>query len=432
MDVFMIGNGFDLHHCLPTTYTCFLNVVGHINRQIDQGERLTSVSQIISEPDLLSRDKYLERCYAAYGDAYDAELDPEELAKLFSPAKTNLWFSHLSKTFKAGDKWIDFEQEIGIVVNTISVALDSVEAGNSNQNVGMWLEANDQVSKHVCSCFPFFCQERSTASNRNETGQIVEQYCIKKQYAVEQPFGSGRYIADKKEIINHLYTELRELANMLAAYLILFVAAPVKNLCDKNKILRNAMLSNWSWQDAKVVSFNYTHTLESIYFDYRDVYFLHGQLQEPLDSKIVLGIDADEKDELGSSTEADVTLIQFKKYFQRVFFRTDLKYISFVQQLRIDKAHREAIRLYVIGHSLDKTDREVIKELFWEATAITVFYHDESAVSDYIRNLVTIFGKKEFDALRTKRHLRFLPLEAATSLNPVVASAATTQALPET
>ncbi len=52
MDVFMIGNGFDLHYCLPTTYTCFLRTVDHISKCLKKGETITSVAQVFSDPTL--------------------------------------------------------------------------------------------------------------------------------------------------------------------------------------------------------------------------------------------------------------------------------------------------------------------------------------------------------------------------------------------
>lgn len=36
MDVFMIGDGFDVHYCLPTTYTSFLNTVAFLNQKLDE------------------------------------------------------------------------------------------------------------------------------------------------------------------------------------------------------------------------------------------------------------------------------------------------------------------------------------------------------------------------------------------------------------
>ena len=41
---------------------------------------------------------------------------------------------------------------------------------------------------------------------------------------------------------------------------------------------------------------------------------------------------------------------------------------------------------------------------------ITIMYHDRSAVGSYVKNLVSIYGKEEFDRIRYEKKLMFLPL----------------------
>ena len=67
------------------------------------------------------------------------------------------------------------------------------------------------------------------------------------------------------------------------------------------------------------------------------------------------------------------------------------------------------IELYTIGHSLDITDEDIIRQLFDLANKITVFYHSETSAQNLIRNLVRIYGKNEFDNLRESKELRFHP-----------------------
>ena len=64
--------------------------------------------------------------------------------------------------------------------------------------------------------------------------------------------------------------------------------------------------------------------------------------------------------------------------------------------------------LYVIGHSLDVTDREIITETFARAKRIIVFYHNEDAREKRIRNLISILGKERFESLRKNNMLRFV------------------------
>ena len=61
-----------------------------------------------------------------------------------------------------------------------------------------------------------------------------------------------------------------------------------------------------------------------------------------------------------------------------------------------------------MGHSLDVTDKDIIKELFEQADEITIFYHNIEAKRKYAENLVKIFGKIKFEKLQpsTKQYQR--------------------------
>ena len=147
----------------------------------------------------------------------------------------------------------------------------------------------------------------------------------------------------------------------------------------------------------RVYSFNYTNTVEILYGNCM-VDHIHGNTM----SNIVLGINPDEKDKLDN---INTTFLQFKKYFQRTFFNTDMDFLK-------DMVFKEGLsedNVVVIGHSLDKTDEDVIKQIFQRAKRITVLYHKEQVVKDQIRNLVEIYGKEGLDKLREEKGLVFLP-----------------------
>jgi hypothetical protein len=63
----------------------------------------------------------------------------------------------------------------------------------------------------------------------------------------------------------------------------------------------------------------------------------------------------------------------------------------------------------VIGHSLDSTDEDIIKQVFESAKSIIILYHSETSVKNQIKNLVKIYGKDGFDRLREDKNLQFLP-----------------------
>lgn len=102
----------------------------------------------------------------------------------------------------------------------------------------------------------------------------------------------------------------------------------------------------------------------------------------------------------------------FKKYYQRVFYRTDKEYQKFNMAMDkfVNSPYQKDDSVYVIGHSLDITDAEIIKNIFNRACKIVVFHHNEYAFNDHIKNLIEMYGKEGFDKLVTERNLEFKPL----------------------
>ena len=67
-------------------------------------------------------------------------------------------------------------------------------------------------------------------------------------------------------------------------------------------------------------------------------------------------------------------------------------------------------RLFTMGHSLDITDRDIMEELFRNASEIVILYHNFDAKKSYIANLIKIFGKDGFDILKKDKKLSFVSL----------------------
>ena len=113
--------------------------------------------------------------------------------------------------------------------------------------------------------------------------------------------------------------------------------------------------------------------------------------------------------------DMDTSFIRFKKYFQRVFHKTDISYLKAINQLiesqQMTPHYAKERNVYVIGHSLDETDKDIIQEIFGLATKIKIFYHKDEVVGDYISNLVKIYGKASFDSLRTTKDIEFVSHE---------------------
>lgn len=144
---------------------------------------------------------------------------------------------------------------------------------------------------------------------------------------------------------------------------------------------------------------------------------------------MVLGID---EYLLDDRKDKETDFIAFKKYYQRIYKGTGCKYKEWVDQIRedylyflqrneradrkknrsainewheyIDEIEGSAIRnekckihnLYIFGHSLDVTDKDVLRDLILnDNVQTTIFYHSKDELGRKIANLVKVIGQDE-------------------------------------
>lgn len=377
MDILLLGNGFDLSYSLPTQYINFLHTVDFLVNHYN--ESMQTSGDIFSDRRLQETDGFIAECYEAHKSVYDnTPLQRENILSLIEKAKDNMWFSYLLKSVQKNIKWIDLEREIGTVILGIQKSFNITERIFS-------LGTLDRISMHILQYFGFFLERLNGPTVR-----------FKLDYIVDNPAGSNNYDLDTARIVEELSTDLFELVEMLRLYLLEFVDRPV-SLFDKEDY-KNAWFAEL--QPDYVVTFNYTRTYE-MFQPNTKVLHIHGEIED----KIVLGINPDDSDEI---TSIDTTFLPFKKYFQRVVWKTDAAYLGLVAHL---KEVEEDISLCVMGHSLDVTDEDIIKELFGSASKITVLYRNQNSLATYVSKLIEIYGKKEFDYLRYNRGLKFVSIE---------------------
>ena len=381
MDIVMLGNGFDLHFKLPTTYLCFLKTAELIKKE---GATRTSIGNIFEK--IEDECKTIKDSRAQYKEVYDNYIfnDEEinELKRMRSIVNTNPWFKYFINTYNKDIGWIDFEKEIVKVLDEMVLFLERL----SKDHRSTFSERNNTVIK-----FDFFY----TIQQYNPTlFKINDEYL---DY-------SNSFQIKKEKILETFFDKLKELSEALKIYLKIFVDNPL-NAMIENDIIN----ADFGFDDASfVVTFNYTNTFEQLYTKVQNVFHIHGNN----DNRIILGINNDEHDEID---DIDTTLIMFKKYYQRAIYKTDIDYLEIIKMLpnfsNGDRTIDEYVRLIVMGHSLDVSDRDVIEELFWRSDEIIIYHHSETALASYIKNLVSIFGKEAFDDLRLNHNLKFISIE---------------------
>ena len=389
MRIFLVGNGFDLYHMLPTKYENFLHTVNFLMNNYHTS--MKRISDVFENEELQRQDKLISDSYKMYSEGYKCVcLDKEKVEKILKLAKDKYWFSYFLKSYNKDLGWIDFEKEIATVINNIERFLKTrinrfpIYDMSIKNSSGFNL---DPIFGNIVNHFDYYYERMP--ENYNQAIVIPED-------RIEVPFGTENFFINKSKVIDQLYNYLRDLAEMLKLYLEIFVDNATQTFVDLGLFKEKDLFH----KNDQVISFNYTYTFEKVYQPTSNVIHIHGSIL----NNIVLGVNSDSRDEL---EKIDTSFIKFKKYYQRVFLKTDKEYLEKIDALKCLSKFDNGNVLYVVGHSLDVTDKEIIKELFDISRKIKVFYHDESAVGQHITNLVTIYGKEQFDLLRTKKNLTF-------------------------
>lgn len=388
-NVFLIGNGFDLHHMLPTKYYDFMCVVNYLHTNM-----LTyplTVGNIFSK--VAKESENIRNCYNTYKDSYDQiEVPSEKITEISNMLFENLWFKYFSKTLDIDLGWIDLKKEI-------STVLTCLEGLVKEDKDTVQLSKSILLVTFVLSNFRFFIE----ADDDYELykGDTLE---IRKEYLYEYPHNSKIYVANKTQIFEHLHNQLSIFNKALNIYFEYFVESTF-DFIRKNDFITCHGIKMLDMAD-NVVSFNYTSTIESLYYD-KKYNHIHGTIK---DSNIVLGVNPNEFDDIGAN---NVSLIKFKKYYQREVLETNVEYIKWYNEVIVKGTE---YRLITIGHSLDITDIDVISDLFSNAKEIYVIYHDEECRINYISNIVKMFGKKGFDSFKKEKSMRFILLSSIDDL----------------
>ena len=379
MQVLLLGNGFDLHYKFPTRYINFLNTIDFIAHNILVD--IKTVGDIFGAEKLCKADKYIAESYETHKNQYHATPIPSDVIESFSSAaENNIWFSYLWKSFNEDIGWIDFESQINEVISAFKDFLDGCPSPFSIQS-----HPKQPLSRHIIKHFDFFLKKEGRGT-----------YSISDEYMLEDPAESGIFKINLEKWIGKLKQELDELTEILRLYLFYFVEQPMLNM--------PAFFKENEWfvrmRPEYVVTFNYTSTFEHFCTSAR-VAHIHGKV----DDRIVLGVNPNEDDEVDT---ADTMFIEFKKYLQRITLGTDTEYRLVADELN-DGAND--LLLTVMGHSLDITDEDIIRELFDYASEISIIYHSPNALKDYIAKLVALYGKDELDVMRREKKLCFISID---------------------
>ena len=331
MKILVLGNGFDLDHDLPTSYSDFLNfcncVLSMDTAKYDSEKRELKESQI----------------------SYICKLEEDtDLKSRFTDLLKN---NHLLNYFniqkiKTGKNWIDLEREIKSIISEFRIV--EAELKKSNQS----------------SC---------ALSKEHKIQSVLRELGL-------NGLGGKELNAIKLAAIHHdLCVCLDRFSRALEMYIYNFI-----NQTDVTGVSPDII----DFDANRVLTFNYSDTYERVYGGIHwneEVDHIHGSAKEFAedDSNIILGVTSDS----GISSE----YVEFEKYFQRITKQTRSNYKRWLES---GLGKKERIEITFFGHSLDATDGDVIKDMVMhEKSLITIFYYDNSAYKQIVANLIEIIGK---------------------------------------
>ena len=417
MDILVLGNGFDLAHGLPTKYEDFLKFVEVIRQVINiwDNEQLDKIDWKNMPMQIQELVKYNMGIKSA-NLFYQRETWKELL-------NNNIWIDYfLQCEMYQKENWIDFESEISRIIQ-------SIDQDMKQYGVGI-----NSIVQEITE--PFFAefflndlksgsQEREVENERDKIEKDQEDYLfdpLKKEITYGQ-------------LIFRFEQDLNKLIRALEIYLSDYVEKITCNVLspDIEEVTMKVDYSNIASSFCKILNFNYTNICEKIYAEGKvfDVDYIHGKayINNIVDTNnMVLGIDEYLPD---SRKNRDIEFIAFKKYYQRIYKENGCKYKEWLDEIRrVNYEYEERIRecemelerytghstkrfelkqfldkekqnapihnLYIFGHSLDITDRDILREfILCNAVYTTIFYHNKKDLGRKIANLVKVIGQDE-------------------------------------
>lgn len=409
----MLGNGFDLANKLPTTYKDFLEFCKHAS-YIFEEETLDQYNEEYDKKylskwrfndslkQILNKQFHTKQFFAS-----TLRVESDRLNELYDCIHKNTFYEYfqlcLEENRLKGANWIDFESEIAAVIHELEKLIQYKNGKIKDVNPITILDVYDRFEEIEFTQESYDKDLHFVSHRITSTKRTVEQIELEEIYL----------------FISDLLIDLNKLTHALELYLSSFVSRLKPNrITDLDNLCFNHILS-----------FNYTKTFEDNYSDLlssdRDFCYVHGVATN--DSSVetcnlVLGINEYLPDD---RKDIDLVFLAFKKYYQRIFKQTNNEYSSWIDDIteEADDCNGKSIRveeyeLHIFGHSLDVTDKDILRKFILNSNVQTKIYYyrtepnDKRDFSSKIKNLIGIIGQDELIARTgggSKNTIEFIP-----------------------
>lgn len=407
--ILIIGNGFDLHHNLPTKYEHFINVLKAIEYIKEEQQEEYLFEEVFSN--------IKEDFKTLIKNSYQTENIKFTNHDIINIIKRHVIHNSWYQTFKhitEIDNWIDFEMQIKNILQIVNQFIlefnkfIKVNYGKTFIEVSIQ-EMNNPFGFKIDSYHFRILRDLNiieTKSFKGSIGNIPSVYYLKENNSI--------YAINEKKVFEYLATSLEHFIHIFNLYFTTIIEPFYQNYNNleiiKDSQSRNCLLQNtdsgfeqFIHEEEKftaIYSFNYTPTLHK-YYKTSMIKYLHGKSCDF--QNMVLGID-DNNDEL-----KDPKLFAFTKYYQKLYKNTDYDFME--KHISTDCI----THIYIWGHSLDYSDGEYINQIFKflemdeRDFKLIIFYHDNTARASQIQNLLNICGKQVIEKSMKSGQLTFQP-----------------------
>ena len=369
--ILVTGNGFDLHHELPTSYNNFIDILG-----------------VVDESNEFDFEKIFNTVYKDIQSVNQFDLNIKKIQELKILLNDNIWYKHF-KEIKSDLTWIDFENEILSVIEVIQSFIKTFnseifptkyfsESLENNHLFQRFLNNNELVK---ITLLKINILEYSSS-------QFGTKYFINRSYIFKK--SQVNYL-DIEKIVKLLVSELEKFKLIFNMYFDCFVTPfyGVNKYMISKDIVKNIN---------EHYTFNYTQTFDKVY--QKDfTRHIHGKIGEY--HSIVLGIDS-----LDDEIEDKKHFIPFTKLYQKLNYSTDYKFIG--TNNKTDDFH-----IFIWGHSLDSSDAIYLKEIFtlldddsYERKVIIII-RNQNSKGKLLVNLIDILSPEKVDAYMKEDKLIF-------------------------
>lgn len=375
MNMLIIGNGFDLAHKRPTSYADFLQFLELILNIRNYKRNRTDTEKFLAE-------KYNHLCLTVKNYLLDSSDTRRVIAggydrntnnrvqELYDCLDANIWYEYFKRIRQEnlinGKNWIDFEKEILEVIAFFDCNIANIYNPVSEPSSG-------SVNEKVLFFWKLFSQKIRQEKVQNCTWS---------------------------DFIDKTYQDLQDLVRCLEIYLDDCLSEMRITYCSPD--IKELKIDF-------ILSFNYTEIPTDIYPSLsREPHYIHGcanAKQLAVENNMVLGVN-----EYWHGEEADThtNFNLYKKFVQRIIKETGTDYKKALKYMKSVKNKQKTVQegrnsgslytnhIYIFGHSLDITDKEILKEIIeTDDTDTTIFYKDKQQQANQIANLSRVLGQKK-------------------------------------